>query len=224
MVAVKYWFQVVISGLASYLAWTAISAATLQVDATYALAALLEPMTKYAADFNQVVIGRRGEVLQNISGTVHLRRPGCLRWEVTEPYQQLVLSDGAGLYVFDQDLEQVTLQPLDDSIQGTPALLLSGKLDDLGSIFTIVQKENNPKQRVFGLIPKSDQSLFRQIRLTFDPRRLIEIDIVDHFELATRITFTNSTIDPVLESGIFKFVIPEGIDVIGDVPDRDPSC
>ena len=117
-----------------------------------------------------------------------------------------------GLYIFDQDLEQVTLQPLDDSTKGTPALLLSGKLDALGSMFNVVQEEDSPKQQVFRLTPKNDQSLFRQIRLTFDPRRLIEIDIIDHFELSTQITFTNSTVEPVLESGMFEFVIPEGIE------------
>lgn len=220
----KYWSQIAINGLASLLALSVNSAETVRDHETFALVALLEPMTKYAADFNQVVIGRRGEVLQNVSGTVHLRRPGCFRWEVRKPYQQLVVTDGVDLYVFDQDLEQITFQPLDDSTKAAPARLLLGKPDDLFNLFNVAQEKDSQKQRIFELTPKSDQSLYREIRLTFDQQRLIEIDIVDHFDLSTRITFSNSTVKPVLESTLFEFVIPKGIDVIGDVPARDPSC
>ena len=181
-------------------------------------------MTKFSADFKQFVFDNRGEVIQSVSGRVYLNRPGCFRWETTAPYRQLILTDGVGLYVFDEDLEQITFQTLDNSSGGVPALILSEKPAFLKNIFNVVEEENDLNQRVFALTPKNDQSLFRQIRLTFDSLRLLGLELIDHFDHATRIKFTNSTVEPMLESSMFKFVIPEGIDVIGDVPTRDSPC
>ena len=107
------------------------------------LRALLAPMHEYASRFEQAVVDGRGQVLQTASGTMRLQRPGQFRWEVVEPYSQLVVTDGTTVYVFDADLAQVTVQPLDETLQGTPARLLIGSMDVLESMFTVVREEDN---------------------------------------------------------------------------------
>ena len=105
-------------------------------------------------------------VAANGHGTMRLQRPGRFRWEVVEPYSQLVVTDGTTVYVFDADLEQVTVQPLDETLQGTPARLLIGSMDTLESTFAVVREE----AASFTLYPRDEEALYRRIHLEFAPQ------------------------------------------------------
>ena len=192
---------------------------------------LIAPMEEYAAQFEQVVVDDRGQALQKASGTMRLQRPGRFRWEVVEPYSQLVVTDGTTVYVFDADLAQVTVQPLDETLQGTPARLLIGSMDTLESAFTVVREESN----VFTLHPRDEEALYRRIHLTFAPQPadssgrektdalLVGIVIVDHLDQETRVVFRNPTLHPAPAPDVFDFQIPDDVDVIGDAPARSST-
>ena len=191
-----------------------------------ALRELLAPMREYAAGFEQVVVDGYGRALQTATGTVRLQRPGRFRWEVVEPYSQLVVTDGTTVYVFDADLAQVTVQPLDETLQGTPARLLIGSMDALESTFAVVRQDDN----AFTLHPRDEEALYRRIHLRFAPQPgatasggapgtvLVGIVIVDHLDQETRVTFNHPSLTPPPAPGAFDFHIPDDVDVIGDVP------
>ena len=201
-------------------------AAAAPTDDSDALRELLAPMREYAAQFEQVVVDGRGRSLQTATGTMRLQRPGRFRWEVVEPYSQLVVTDGTTVYVFDADLEQVTVQPLDETLQGTPARLLIGSMDALEATFTVVREE----AASFTLHPRDEEALYRRIHLEFAPRPgvaeeapgalLVGIVIVDHLDQETRVVFRNPTLHPEPAPGVFDFHIPDDVDVIGDAPAR----
>ena len=202
-----------------------------------ALRELLAPMREYAAQFDQVVVDGLGRPLQTATGTMRLQRPGRFRWEVVEPYSQVVVTDGTTVYVFDADLEQVTVQPLDETLQGTPARLLIGSMDALESSFAVVRE----KDASFTLHPRDEEALYRRIHLEFAPRPnyatgrqqepaeampdaiLVGIVIVDHLDQETRVTFRKPTLRPAPAPGVFDFHIPDDVDVIGDVPARSSA-
>ena len=48
---------------------------------------------------------------RNSSGEVALSAPRLFRWEYTQPYPQLIVADGERVWVFDPDLDQVTVRP-----------------------------------------------------------------------------------------------------------------
>ena len=178
-------------------------------------------MSSYRADFEQVVSNQFGEVLQTATGTMHLARPGRLRWNVDEPYPQLVVADGEHVWVYDPDLEQVTVQPFDETVAGTPAMFLTDTAT-LEEHFQ-VRMETGPAKadRRFVLSPRDagSRSIFRTLTLTFSPDgQLTRLDIVDHLDQKTRMAFRHGEADPVLESGLFEFEVPEGVDVIGNLP------
>jgi len=188
------------------------------------LHALLQPMASYSADFEQVVMGTQGRRLQTLTGEIRLQRPGKFRWEVAAPYPQLIVTDGERLFVYDPDLEQVLVQPLENALAGTPALLLTEETADIEALFHVFHAPHDADDDdIFVLTPKDSKSLFREIRLHFAATILAAIDIIDHLDQITRITFTNATLDPMLESALFDFDVPPGTDVIGDVPDRIPA-
>ena len=176
---------------------------------------LLEPMARFGAEFEQLVVGAGGRTLQSSRGTVHVARPGRLRWEVVAPYPQLIVSDGADLILFDPDLAQATVQPLAEAPRDTPGRLLTGELDELERLFDVAEDSGDTAEG-FVLRPRGDDSLFDHIRLEFHGPLLAGIDIVDHLDQRTRVRFRNQTLSPALGPGLFEFVIPDGVDVLRD--------
>ncbi|MDE0348464.1 MAG: outer membrane lipoprotein chaperone LolA [Gammaproteobacteria bacterium] len=190
---------------------------------------LLEPMARFGAEFEQIVVGPNGRTVQSARGTVHLERPGRLRWEVVAPYPQLIVSDGAELVLFDPDLAQATVQPLAGAPRDTPGRLLTGALDELSTLFDVADDSaeaggagKGETNDGFVLRPLGDDSLFDHIRLEFTGSLLAGIDIVDHLDQLTRVRFRNQTLSPALEPGLFEFVVPDGVDVLRDVGSVQP--
>lgn len=191
-----------------------------------ALAALLDSMSSYRAEFEQTVTSQFGEVLQTATGTMHLERPGRLRWAVDEPYPQLVVADGETVWVYDPDLEQATVQSFEETVQGTPMMFMTDTAM-LARNFRVGLKSptEEPGQR-FALSPRDPEStsLFREITLTFSAGGFLTgLDIVDDLDQKTAMVFRHGEVNPVLESGLFEFEVPEGVDVIGNLPDDVPA-
>ena len=184
------------------------------------LEALLAGMTSFQAKFEQTVLNRFGEELQTTTGSMHLQRPGRLRWEVDDPYAQLLLADGESLWIYDPDLLQVTVQPLAQAIEGSPATFLTGVASDVTPHFAArAAKPPKPDGKRFVLEPLADTSVFRDATLTFSPGGVLAaLDIVDHLDQITRIAFVAAELNPALEPDLFEFEIPPGVDVVGDVP------
>lgn len=195
-----------------------LASADAEAAAAGRLNVLLEGMQSYAADFEQVVIGADGEALQTVAGAMHVQRPGRFRWEALPPHPQLIVTQGTDLYVFDQDLEQVTVQPVDELLSDSPAQLLVSDGTRLDALFA-VRREAVPEAlddaEAFVLEPKDDSSLYRTIRLEFAAGLLRRLDIADHLQQVTRIAFHNARLNPDLPPGLFRFEIPEGVDVVG---------
>lgn len=193
-----------------------------QGDAAADLQRLLADVSTFAAEFEQVVANSYGEVLQTSTGRMRLQRPGRLRWEVDAPYPQLLVADGRSLWVFDPDLEQASVQPLAAAIEGTPAAFLIDAGGSASAQFHVRRAAPNDAGAAghrFVLTPRDAGAVLREATLSFSPTGAPSgIDIVDHLNQRTRIAFTAARLNPVLESTLFDFEVPAGIDVIGDVP------
>ena len=191
-----------------------------------ALRALLESMASYRADFEQVVAGQFGEILQTATGTMHLERPGRLRWEMGEPYPQLVVTNGEQVWVYDPDLEQVTVQLFEDTVEGSPMMVLTDT-SMIESYFRVrMNSTATETEQRFALSPKDpgSTSLFREITMTFSVGGLLTgLEVVDDLDQKTTVVFRHGQLNPVLESGLFEFEVPAGVDVIGNLPDDVPA-
>ena len=193
-------------------------------DAAY-LARLLADMESVSAEFSQTVGNRFGDVLQQSTGRMHVARPDKLRWEVDEPYPQLVVADGQSIWVFDPDLAQATVQPMDAAARDAAAVLLAGSAEELLRHFNVRAAEPPPNGGArFVLIPLAEDALFRELALTFAVGgALAGIDIGDHLDQFTRIVFSDVQRGAVLDSALFRFEVPPGVDVIGDLPTAAPE-
>ena len=176
------------------------------------LKSFLASTSSLTAGFKQVTLNERGQPDQTSEGEFYLSRPGKFRWSYKKPFIQEIVSSVGKVWFYDADLEQVTVKKLDDSLGSTPALLLSGEIE-LEENFTLEQQGIDQDLLWIKLSPKNEDSGFKYILIGLNNGVLGGMELSDNFGQLTRIYFSEVKINPALESSIFEFTAPEGVDV-----------
>lgn len=174
------------------------------------LAEKLVQLSTFSGDFRQTLVDDQGEVLQESTGVFFLERPGYFNWETTAPFPQLLVSDLTSIWLYDPDLEQVTVRPYDESVSQTPALLLSGDVSKMSASYEVVQTADNQ----FSLTPKRQQELFTLLTVEFAEGQLASMSLQDSLGQTTTFTFLNGVYNQTIPRELFQFIPPEGTDVI----------
>lgn len=167
------------------------------------------------AEFSQLVITKGGRKPQESSGSVAIARPGKLRWDIRKPYPQLVVGDGEKVWIYDSELQQVTVRQVGKAIGGSPAALLSGS-NDLERNFTLSEAGEREGLLWVDALPKSGDSGFERVRIGFAGADLRAMELQDSFGQTTLIRFSALERNPVLPPASFRFVPPAGVDVVGE--------
>jgi outer membrane lipoprotein carrier protein len=145
-----------------------------------------------------------------------LQKPGNFYWRTTAPYEQLLVSDQKTIWLYDPDLEQVTVRPVGEDLQKTPALLFSNDLDKLREQFLVTRIAGADLQESFNLVPKAPDGLFSELTLVFSAGLLSEFHIQDNLGQSTRFVLSNVSSNEAVDAALFQFVPPEGVDVLHD--------
>ena len=167
------------------------------------------------ADFTQTVTDKSGRVTQQASGKMAFARPGKFRWDYTKPYEQVIVGDGVKLWLYDNDLDQVTVKPLGDVIAGTPAALLAGD-NAIEKYFSVKNAEEADGLEWLEAIPKNRDTTFERIRMGFKGDELVQMELFDFFGQRTTLKLSHLVRNPTLSPSRFKFTPPKGADIIGD--------
>jgi len=165
------------------------------------------------AHFDQMLLDSDGGMVQESSGTVAIERPDRFRWDYTKPYPQLIVGDGRRLWIYDSELEQVTVKRMDKAMGNAPALVLSGNRP-LAEEFHIKELGRRDGLLWVQLTPKRPENDFKDVRIGFGTH-LERMDLEDNFGQVTRIHFTDLQRNPKLPPKLFHFVVPKGVDVVG---------
>ena len=155
-----------------------------------------------------------GSVLEEARGRVWLSRPGRFRWHYQEPFEREIVSDGEQLWMFDTELEQVTVSRLVSGLGKTPAGILTGDAEVLEKFAVGEVDEVDDGTAWIELTPKQADSDFARVNLGFDGLRLSQLMLKDRLGQTTAIVFTDAVVNPVLSDDLFVFEIPENADVI----------
>ncbi|MGC8101935.1 outer membrane lipoprotein chaperone LolA [Metapseudomonas otitidis] len=191
-------------------------ASQVQADDQVAISRLTEMLNKaqtITGRFSQLTLDGSGTQLQETSGELALKRPGLFRWHTDEPMEQLLVSNGEKVWLYDPDLQQVTIQTLDQRLTHTPALLLSGDVSKISENFEITHKEGGDVVD-FILKPKAKDTLFDTLRLSFRNGVINDMQLIDSVGQRTNILFLGVKMNQKLGAAQFDFKIPEGADVI----------
>jgi len=177
----------------------------------------LGKINSFSASFVQLTQDGLGNTLQKVTGHMLVEKPGKLRWETEGIYEQLVISDGDSLWIYDADLEQVSIKDMDNRLSETPALLLGGDVSAIDDDFIITQAPSD-NLILFILQPKDSTQLFDSLELSFNKlhqqQPLSQMIIRDASGQVTVISFDNVINNPKFKKDVFTFDAPKGIDVI----------
>ena len=179
------------------------------------LKAYLQQTTSGKARFAQIVVDKNLKQLQQVTGTMQFVRPGRFRWEYDKPYEQTIIGDGAKLWIYDKDLNQVTVRKLDKALGGSPAALLAGS-NEIDKIYDLTNLGTQEGLDWLEAVPKSKENTFERIRLGFGPSGLEAMELRDQFGQTTVIKFAGVERNPRLAPEVFRFTPPKGADVITD--------
>lgn len=184
------------------------------VDASGELAALLAGAKTLQATFVQDVRNERGELLQHTEGVMHVARPQLFRWEVQSPMPQLIVADAHQVQVYDPDLLQVVVRPLDAQVAATPALLFSGDAARIGAHFAVTADGKS----VYRLHPRDADAVFESLDVQFRNGVLAVMELHDALGQTTRIDFRDVKQNEALDPALFSFTPPPGVDVVRELP------
>ncbi|MEN1928122.1 outer membrane lipoprotein chaperone LolA [Luteimonas sp. MJ250] len=208
MTRMRYWLAA--------LALLSTIAGTAYAGARDDLAAFSTGLKGLDGQFEQKLYDLDGRLKETSSGRVALSAPRLFRWEYATPYEQLIVADGEKVWVYDPDLEQVTVRAQGPEEQNSPlaALVDPAKLE---RDFNVREGAESEGLSWLQLSPRdADQASFSSARLGFKGASLVRMEVVDTLGQRTEVTFSGWKRNPAFDRGTFRFVAPAGVDVVGE--------
>lgn len=190
----------------------ALAPALAHADAIDALKAFVQQAKTGRATFTQTVTSPDGGKTKTSSGSFEFARPDRFRFAYSKPFEQLIVSDGHKVWLYDSDLNQVTRRNYSQALGATPAALLAG--GDLGRDFTLAAEPARDGLDWVKATPKAKDGAFESMRIGFRGKQLAAVEITDNFAQRSLLTFTQFTANVDLPPEHFKFVVPKGVDVL----------
>ena len=157
------------------------------------------------------------------SGRFEFLRPNRFKFIYTKPFEQSIVADGKTLWVYDQDLNQVTSRNLGKALAGAPATIVTASSDikALGADFTLKEQPERAGLHWVFATPKVKDSQLQSVnvglragnRSTGKAPELAVLEIVDSFGQRSVMTFTQFESNPALGAENFSFRTPAGASV-----------
>lgn len=182
---------------------------------TDALKAFLNQTQSVKARFAQMVLDKNLKPLQQAQGIMQFSRPGKFRWDYQKPYEQVIVGDGAKLWIYDKDLNQVTIRKLDRALGASPAALLAGS-NELERDYILTDSGSDNGLDWLDAVPKNRDTAFERVRMGFGKAGLQAMELRDAFGQVTVITFADIERNPRIAPEVFRFTPPKGADVISE--------
>ena len=178
------------------------------------LSKLLADLGASRGRFTQTTLSRDGEIIEQASGYFRVKSPSRLYWQYTEPFSQSIIMDGAILWLYDPDLEQVTRQALDEQSSGIPPFLLASHVDIVESYDISIDEGRRLSGWIwFDLVPKR-RTNFDSISIGVTKQKIAKIELKDTIGQLTTVHFHGLETQTDFDDTEFEFMPPDGVEVI----------
>ena len=191
-------------------------AGSAHADARASLDSFTSDLRGLQGNFSQQVFDGSGRLRESSSGSVALSAPRLFRWEYESPYPQLIIADGSRVWVYDPDLEQVTVRPQGEEEQNSPlaALIDPAMLD---RDFALAEGGSRDGMDWLEITPRqSTDAGFQNAQLGFADGALVKMEVLDALGQRTTIEFSGWQKNPSFADDTFQFAPPPGVDVVGE--------
>jgi len=203
------------AGIAAAVIFALADLSPAQASSIDSLKEFIQHSTTAKAQFDQELLDKNGRSVQKSSGTMEFSRPGKFRWSYEKPYAQLIVGDGEKLWVYDPELNQVTVKKLDQALGESPAALLAGSTE-IEKDFRLKDDGARDGLEWLQALPKTQESSFESIRMGFKKSDLQVMELRDRFGQTTVLHFSDLERNPRLNPELFKFTPPKGADIVGE--------
>ena len=208
----KIKIKALFSGLLLLLAGPAFSQT--DADAASRLVDLLSGLETMRAEVAQLTLDQEGREVQEAEATLTMHRPDRFYWHTTVPYEEVMTTDGESIWIYEPDLDQVTVQDFSEDVSRTPALLLSEDEETLRESFSITLDDVGGGRSRFTLVPRDPGSLFEILSMTFSDGKLEEMQFSDSLGQRTSLEFSEVETNLPVDQELFTFEAPDGVEVI----------
>lgn len=167
--------------------------------------------------FSQTLTDLNGHTSKTSSGTLALQAPRQFRWDTLTPYQQTIVADGSRVWMYDPELEQVTVRIQSSEEAHSPLTVLTD-LKQMDKDFKVAEQGERDGLAWLRLSSTASDPQFDYADLGFDANGLARMTFRDQLGSTTDIRFSQWQRNAPIPPETFNFVPPAGTDVIGDAP------
>ncbi len=183
-----------------------------RADALDTLREFVRDVKSGSAAFTQTVTSADGVKKKTSSGSFAFARPNRFRFAYTQPFEQLIVSDGQKVWIHDADLNQVTVRKLTQALGATPAALLAGA--SLDKEFELAAQASRDGIDWVQATPRQKDGAFQSMRIGFRGKELAAVEILDAFGQRSLLQFSQYAANVAIADSSFRFVPSAGTDVI----------
>jgi outer membrane lipoprotein carrier protein len=181
------------------------------------LNAFAQDLHSLTGRFTQTLTDANGQAGKTSSGTLALEAPRQFRWETLTPYKQTIVADGSRVWLYDPELEQVTVRIQSTEEAHSPLTVITD-LKQMDKDFKVTEQGEHDGLAWLRLTSTGKDPQFDYADLGFDAQGLARMSFRDQLGATTDIRFSDWHRNVSLPSSAFDFVPPKGADVIGDLP------
>ncbi|HAI96128.1 MAG: outer membrane lipoprotein carrier protein LolA [Cycloclasticus sp.] len=179
----------------------------------------LENYKSLTGQFTQMISSEKSQYIQSSAGEFWIQKPNRFRWHYSTPYVQKIISNGEKLWIYDEDLEQVTIKEASQSIESSPLAVIVGATS-LDTAFDVTPVDGLDNLQWLRLIPNAEANSFEFIEVGFKNGLLSKMRLKDNFGQTTYLTFTDVMVDTSIDTNRFEFAVPEGADVFNEIVEQ----
>ena len=168
----------------------------------------------YTASFRQSIeVADLGTAVAS-SGRFSFAKPDLLLWEYTEGAPQTVVGDGAWVWVYQPDLEQVYKIAYAEAFgSGGLVALLAGR-DGLSERYEASLLTSSEQAVTMQLVPRAGRGEQLEVTMTRPTFDLAAVVITDAAGSTTRMEFFDAERNGGVDPELFSFTPPAGVDII----------
>jgi outer membrane lipoprotein carrier protein len=167
--------------------------------------------------FEQSLTDINGQASKHSSGSLALLAPRQFRWDTQSPYKQTIVADGSRVWMYDPELDQVTVRKQSTEEANSPLSVLTD-IKHIDGNFKVVERGERDGLVWLRLSSTGKDPQFDFADLGFDANGLARMTFRDQLGSTTDIRFSDWQRNPEMPPATFNFVPPKGADVIGDLP------
>ncbi|QQX82364.1 outer membrane lipoprotein chaperone LolA [Shewanella sp. KX20019] len=181
---------------------------SVQADASEQLKVKLTEIDNLKANFSQTVTDINDKVIQTGAGIFALAQPNQFYWHLTAPDESLIVADGTDVWIYNPFAEEVSVMDVNQAISASPIALLVHSDPETWSQYKV-----QSNGQCFEISPLDTDAGVAEVEVCFNDITLTKMVLKDQQGNTSNFTLSDQTKVKESESDLFKFIVPEDVDI-----------